>query len=124
MDEGQVKSTLIVEKDLDRYLKIRELVKDYPNDMEFGSKVRELFWERDTAGYPVKMIDKWVSRDIDKAVMIDEDTQVDHQDSDWHEWVCDICGKNTYNVEYDYLGSGTNHLGCELEIEMKNKHDE
>ena len=38
-------------------------------------------------------------------------------------WVCDICGKNTYNVEYDYMGSGTNHLSCELEIEMKNSDD-
>ena len=34
-------------------------------------------------------------------------------------WVCGICGKSTYNVEYDYIGSGTNHLGCELKIEMK-----
>ena len=34
-------------------------------------------------------------------------------------WVCDICGKSTYEVDYDYIGSGTNHLGCELEIEMK-----
>ena len=37
------------------------------------------------------------------------------------KWVCSICGKNTYNVEYDYIGSGTNHLGCELEIEMGKK---
>ena len=29
-------------------------------------------------------------------------------------WVCSICDKSTYNVEYDYIGSGTNHLGCEL----------
>ena len=34
-------------------------------------------------------------------------------------WVCDICGKSTYAVEWDHVGSGTNHLGCELEIEMK-----
>ena len=39
------------------------------------------------------------------------------------KWVCSICGKNTYNVEYDYIGSGTNHLGCELEIEMGEKHE-
>ena len=38
-------------------------------------------------------------------------------------WVCSICGKNTYDVEWDYLGSGTNHLGCELEIEMKTNKD-
>ena len=66
------KSTLIVEKDLDDILKIKQLVKDYPNDMEFGSKVRELFWERDTAGYPVKKIDKWLTCDIDEVVTIDE----------------------------------------------------
>ena len=30
------------------------------------------------------------------------------------KWVCELCGKSTYEVEYDYLGSGTNHLGCEL----------
>ena len=29
-------------------------------------------------------------------------------------WVCSICGENTFEVDYDYLGSGTNHLGCEL----------
>ena len=29
-------------------------------------------------------------------------------------WICDICGKSTYAVEWDYIGSGTNHLGCEL----------
>ena len=40
------KSTLIQRHELDRYLKIRELVKEYPNDMELGGKVRELFWER------------------------------------------------------------------------------
>ena len=34
-------------------------------------------------------------------------------------WICGICGKSTYAVEWDYIGSGTNHLGCELKIEMK-----
>ena len=39
------KSTLIEKKDLDNILKIRELVKDYPNDMELGGKVRQLLWK-------------------------------------------------------------------------------
>jgi hypothetical protein len=30
---------------------------------------------------------------------------------------CSICGKSTYNVEYDYIGSGTNHLECELKAD-------
>ena len=32
-------------------------------------------------------------------------------------WTCDHCGKNTHEVEYDYLGNGTNHLQCELKLE-------
>ena len=32
-------------------------------------------------------------------------------------WTCDLCGDHTHEVDYDYLGSGTNHLKCELEHE-------
>ena len=32
-------------------------------------------------------------------------------------WTCDLCGDNTHEVDYDYLGNGTNHLKCELEHE-------
>ena len=44
-----------------------------------------------------------------------KDSEMDKQVArEKEKWVCSICGKNTYNVEYDYIGSGTNHLGCEL----------
>ena len=33
-------------------------------------------------------------------------------------WVCSICGENTFEVDSDYIGSGTNHLKCELEKEV------
>ena len=33
-------------------------------------------------------------------------------------WTCDICDKNTHLVDYDYIGNGTNHLGCELQMEQ------
>ena len=36
-------------------------------------------------------------------------------------WTCDICNEHTHEVDYDYLGSGTNHLGCELKVEMLQK---
>ena len=39
-------------------------------------------------------------------------------------WVCSICGKNTYDVDFDYIGSNYNHLGCELEVEMREKNHE
>ena len=42
-----IKTTLIKGHELDRYLKIRELVSECTNDMELGCKVRELFWESD-----------------------------------------------------------------------------
>ena len=39
-------------------------------------------------------------------------------------WTCDLCGKHTHEVDYDYLGNGTNHLGCELkEQELQEKSD-
>ena len=33
-------------------------------------------------------------------------------------WTCGYCGKHTHEVDYDHL-SGTDHLGCVLEKEMK-----
>ena len=39
-------------------------------------------------------------------------------------WTCDICDENTHEVDYDYLGNGTNHLGCELkQEELQKKSD-
>ena len=37
-------------------------------------------------------------------------------------WTCQYCGKDTSNVEYDYL-SGYDHLGCALEAETKDEFD-
>ena len=39
-------------------------------------------------------------------------------------WTCDICNEHTHEVDYDYLGNGTNHLGCELkQEELQKKSD-
>ena len=37
-------------------------------------------------------------------------------------WVCAICGKNTYDMDWDYIGSGTNHLSCEVRLELDEKY--
>lgn len=37
------------------------------------------------------------------------------------QWICQICGGDTSHVEYDYLGSGTNHLQCELNQDTPNR---
>ena len=34
-------------------------------------------------------------------------------------YICQFCGKDTSEVEYDYL-SGTDHLSCTLQSEFKN----
>ena len=39
-------------------------------------------------------------------------------------WTCDLCGKNTHEIDYDYLGNGTNHLKCELEKELEQEKKE
>jgi len=36
-------------------------------------------------------------------------------------WTCELCGKNTHEVDYDYLGNDRNHLKCELEHETAYK---
>ena len=41
------------------------------------------------------------------------DYELERREAEKH-WVCSICGKNTFDVDYDYIGSGTNHLSCEL----------
>ena len=41
------------------------------------------------------------------------DSEIEEQEAR-KGWVCEICGENTFEVDYDYIGSGYNHLGCEL----------
>lgn len=36
------------------------------------------------------------------------------------QWNCNYCGKNTYNDDMEYL-FGTNHIGCALEEDIKNR---
>jgi len=45
-------------------------------------------------------------------------------ENDREQWVCEYCGGNTWEVYNDYMGSGTNHLKCELEEELKGKNNE
>ena len=49
--------------------------------------------------------------------------EVDEKKAREH-WVCNICGKNTFDVDYEYIGSCTNHLGCELKVELDQKGED
>ena len=37
------------------------------------------------------------------------------------DWVCQTCGKSTFETEYDYLVHPKLHLGCALKEETKGK---
>ena len=39
------------------------------------------------------------------------------------KWVCAICGKPTFHIDYEYIGSEYNHLGCELKEENITNND-
>ena len=71
---------------------IGEIIKETPNDTELGAKIREL--------YPQITKEEELSKEY-----------LEH-------WTCDHCGEHTHEVDYDYLGNGTNHLGCELKDEI------
>ena len=36
-------------------------------------------------------------------------------------WVCKICGQSSWDLDWDYIGSGTNHLSCEVRLELDEK---
>ena len=51
------------------------------------------------------------------------DYEIDEQKAS-ASWVCTICGKSTYELDYDYVGSGANHLSCEVRLEQDEKYRE
>ena len=67
---------------------IIQLIKKHPNDQNLGKHIRQLY---------------------NSSITSDKDREA---------WVCELCNKNTYDVDWDYIGSGTNHLQCELELEF------
>ncbi len=76
---------------------VMDLVKDNPNDMKLGKKVRELYWHTMSMGTHSHQ-----NEELSKEYL--------------EQWKCDHCGEHTHNVEYDYLGNNRNHLRCELEL--------
>ena len=48
------------------------------------------------------------------------DNELEEQEAK-KEWICQTCGKSTFETEYDYLVHPKLHLGCALKEEMKGK---
>jgi len=55
--------------------------------------------------------------EIGTLPQFEEDTSNKAKELYMKHWTCSFCGKYTHEIDYDYLGSGTNHLKCELEHE-------
>ena len=91
---------------------MKQLIKDVLDDMSTGqinlssSSARELIATTITAALKTKGSYKEYT-----------DYELDEQKAR-ETWVCDICGKNTFDLDYDYIGSNTNHLSCELRLEQ------
>jgi len=63
-------------------------IERYPNNYELGEKVRSYYWREHEGKEPPPTVNKWV---------------------------CNLCGKDTLDVDYDYL-IGTDHLECLLKL--------
>lgn len=66
----------------------KSLIKDNPNDFALGSKVREYYYNN-----------------------------YEDKDETSNQWVCRYCGRDTSEIEYDYL-QGTDHLECILKTNL------
>jgi hypothetical protein len=66
----------------------KSLIKDNPNDFTLGSKVREYYYNN-----------------------------YEDKDETSNQWVCRYCGRDTSEIEYDYL-QGTDHLECILKTNL------
>ena len=100
--------------------KVVEAVKDTPNDMMLGEKIRQMYHEQVSH----EMVITEMSEGEKKHLITwegDEWTNPDGTPTQAYldYWTCELCGKHTHEVDYDYLGNGTNHLGCELKKEME-----
>ena len=79
------------------------------NEMSEGEKEHLKNWSRGLAKDNPLSIEMW------KGYTPTEESKYSKEYLDY--WTCELCGKNTHEVDYDYLGNGTNHLGCELQME-------
>ena len=96
---------------------MKQLIKDVLNDMSTGQISLSSNGARE-------LIATTITATLKSNGTYFKDSEMDKQMAREREkWVCSICGENTFNVDYDYIGSDTNHLGCELKVEMSSSND-
>ena len=87
---------------------MKQIIKDVLNDMSDS----QINLASDTARETVSSLISAALKTKGSYTEYD-DSEIEEQNAR-ETWVCEICGKNTFDVGVDYIGSGTNHLGCEM----------
>ena len=103
---------------------MKQLIKDVLEDMSHGPSTVTLsspVFRETIAKAIMTAIKTKPGWNLDLSTL-DNKPKIDEQKAR-ETWVCEICGKSTFEVEYDYIGTGTNHLGCELEHEKRVSSD-
>ena len=54
-----------------------------------------------------------VYKAVDDMRMSEEDKEIEAEKA---KWVCEVCGKSTFDTDIEYLVSPTMHLGCQLKL--------
>ena len=85
-----------------------EILKEIKKLRKEVKEVKNILTDETSRKYVQKLIDNVKEEELSKEYL--------------EHWTCDHCGKHTHEVDYDYLGNGTNHLGCELKLEMGEKN--
>jgi len=94
--------------------KIREDLKEIKSDL------KAFITDETSKNYVQALIDNVNKNNLNVGdSLTEEELSQEYLD----QWTCDICGEHTHKVEYDYLGSNRNHLGCELKEEINIKHE-
>tara|TARA_B100001996_G_scaffold374133_1_gene352379 strand:+ start:9 stop:545 length:537 start_codon:yes stop_codon:yes gene_type:complete len=55
-----------------------------------------------------------IAEEIEKALERSDNYLYENKENSWK---CEICKGSTYNLDADYIGTGTNHLSCEVRLE-------
>ncbi len=85
-----------------------EILKEIKKLRKEVKEVKNILTDETSRKYVQKLIDNVKEEELSKEYL--------------EHWTCDHCGEHTHEVDYDYLGNGTNHLGCELKLEMGEKN--
>ena len=99
--------------------KIEKEIKKIREDLkEIKSDLKTFMTDETSRDYVQALIDNVNKGNLSVGDFLEKPSNETDEQLYLEHWTCDICGEHTHEVEYDYLGSNRNHLGCELKHEI------